>query len=235
MTTGRLNYSVASRSRPAGLGTKAMNEFAFTAAITNILKGVLHVEPAGDAAVAAVRHRGSATEAPMPVLLEAFYGLVEGSDEVMSAHHRFLPKAEVWSHEGRLVFCEENERVVYWGIEPSSSDAEDPPVSQLNSTSGSWCRDCPRLSLFLLNMLCWQLLTAAPAMGRCPHSDDLLAAVRKLFQPACDGLDRYDLMGFYSEGVLACFLRPKLFFLGCRDEATLAEWRRRLDVELECL
>jgi hypothetical protein len=212
-----------------------MNEAMFANAATMILERVLSADPTISKDVDFSRSVNRGCDHPMPGMLHTFHSICGRSAEVMSSHHRFLPGDDVQFHHGGLVFCEENERVVYWGIEAAHLEKKDPPVSQWNPTSRAWCFDCPALSHFLLNMICWQLLNAAPVMARGTPGNQLLPSVQKLFRSASDDVQEYDLMSYYSHGVVACFLQPKLFFLGCGSEEVSSDWGRKLNIELEWL
>ncbi len=170
----------------------------------------------------------------LPAVLRAFYEVADNSLEVLASHHRFVPAADL-RHEDGIIFCEENERVVLWGIETRYVDEIDPPVSQWNTTSEFWCDDCPSLSLFLLNMICWQVLNAAPSMAQSQYDSGIHSWTRKHLLPACEQDDRYDLESYYGEGIVACFLLPALFFLGCGSEAQLIELERKIGTDLNWL
>ena len=92
----------------------------------------------------------------LPVVLREYYLLAGRLDRFNRAHNRLL-RPEEWSVDGgKLVFLEENQRVVFWGIEAGSLPGDDPPVYQgqeVRGRSTDWYLEHERCSEFLLVML----------------------------------------------------------------------------------
>ncbi|MHC5538950.1 SMI1/KNR4 family protein, partial [Singulisphaera rosea] len=66
----------------------------------------------------------------LPPALRAYYRLAGRFDQFNRAHNRLL-RPEEWTVDGgKLVFLEENQCVVFWGVEASRSPDDDPPVYQ---------------------------------------------------------------------------------------------------------
>jgi hypothetical protein len=85
------------------------------------------------------------------------YYLVAGRERRFNQiHNRLLPPDEWFVDQGRLVFMEENQVVVYWGVEATSSPADDPPVFQgIRAKTIEWHREHDTCSEFLMVMLHW--------------------------------------------------------------------------------
>jgi hypothetical protein len=91
-----------------------------------------------------------------PSVLREYYRLAGRFDRFNCAHNR-LRGPEEWSVDGgKLVFLEENQCVVVWGVEASPSPEEDPPVYQGPIARGQateWYLEHEHCSEFLLVML----------------------------------------------------------------------------------
>jgi hypothetical protein len=92
----------------------------------------------------------------VPSVLRVYYRLAGRYDRFNRAHNR-LRGPEEWSVDGgRLVFLEENQCVVVWGVEAGTAPADDPPVYQGPIVRGQpteWYWEHERCSEFLLVML----------------------------------------------------------------------------------
>lgn len=101
----------------------------------------------------------------LPEALRDFYSVVGQFDPVMGAHNRFYAPAGLTRVDGRLVFCEENQVVVYWAYNEEEGWRTDPPVLQgVNNDRIEWYPEADRCSCFLTRMIYWQALS-----GGLPH------------------------------------------------------------------
>lgn len=65
----------------------------------------------------------------LPLALHEYY-LVAGNEQHLNhSHNRLLAPKDIFDDGGRLVFMEENQSVVYWGVAKDSGN--DPPVEQV--------------------------------------------------------------------------------------------------------
>jgi hypothetical protein len=89
----------------------------------------------------------------LPAALRDYY-LVAGREKRFNqSFQRLLPPSEWTVDRKRLVFMEENQAVVLWGVSLNSA-AEDPVVWQrINDDESPWQRECRRCSEFLAVML----------------------------------------------------------------------------------
>lgn len=83
------------------------------------------------------------------------YLLVAGRERRLNrCHNRLLPLEDWTMDRQRLIFMEENQRVVVWGVSVRNPAANDPPVWQAVSEEPlTWYREHRRLSEFLAVML----------------------------------------------------------------------------------
>jgi hypothetical protein len=101
----------------------------------------------------------------LPEVLQDFYAVVGRFEPVLEAHKRFYPPGRFSRMDGNLVFCEENQVVVYSGNEEKQGWRTDPPVYQgVNGAEIAWYVEAERCSEFLTRMIYWQAL-----FGGLPH------------------------------------------------------------------
>jgi hypothetical protein len=173
---------------------------------------------------AAARRLGT----PLPVPLQDFYRVVGGLDEVMISYQRFTPPGALALENRGLVFCEENQVVVFWGVLEKNLRREDPPVHQGNPGEKAWHEDCASLRAFLHNMTCWQLLCSQSAMGVCEASPTVEKGLARRLVPVTAESD-YEVQSFVDEphGILACRIGSAgEFHVGARSDDDLRRFDR---------
>lgn len=113
----------------------------------------------------------------IPEALRDYY-LSVGRHELNRVHNRLWSPDELEVSASRLVFLEENQCVVYWGVRRRTT-AADPVVSQTaDLDDGEWAAEV-RCSLFLPAMLCWY--AAGGWMAHTGYTDEMdPAAARRL-------------------------------------------------------
>ena len=95
----------------------------------------------------------------LPEALLDFYLVVGRFEQVIEAHNRFYAPDGLIRMDGRLVFCEENQAVVYWGYEEEDGGQTDPPVLQgVDDEPIEWHPEADCCSDFLAGMIYWQAL-----------------------------------------------------------------------------
>jgi hypothetical protein len=96
----------------------------------------------------------------IPAALRDYY-LVAGRERRFGAcHNRLLPPHEWRIDKHRLLFMEENQRVVWWGVSTRNPRSQDPPISQgVNDEPITWAREHRRCSAFLAVMLHYQAVS----------------------------------------------------------------------------
>ena len=92
----------------------------------------------------------------LPAVLREYYLLAGRLDRFNRAHNRLL-RPEEWTVDvGKLVFLEENQCVVFWGVEAVTSPIDDPSVYHGQKVRGrptDWYLEHESCSEFLLVML----------------------------------------------------------------------------------
>jgi hypothetical protein len=143
----------------------------------------------------------------VPEVLRGFYRVAGRHDAINRAHNRLLPLDEWAVDGGRLLFMEENQNVVFWGVPVAAGGTDaDPDVWQAeNGDALVWEPEKAKLSEFLLAMLCWQAV-----MGGLPFART--AVVGKRFPSKLGAVltpvGRIgELEGFARAGTAACFAR----------------------------
>ena len=93
----------------------------------------------------------------IPAALRDYY-LVAGRERRFNACHNRLLSPNQWTlDKHRLVFMEENQSVVLWGVSTRNPETADPPVSQaINDESLVWNLENRKCSQFLAVMLHYQ-------------------------------------------------------------------------------
>ncbi|HXG12142.1 MAG TPA: hypothetical protein VNK04_20475 [Gemmataceae bacterium] len=93
----------------------------------------------------------------VPAALRAYY-LVAGRERRFNTCHHRLLKPQKWSiDKRRLIFMEENQRVLWWGVSIRNPDSDDPSVWQgVNDDEITWVREHRRCSEFLGFILHYQ-------------------------------------------------------------------------------
>jgi hypothetical protein len=96
----------------------------------------------------------------IPVALREYY-LVAGREHCFNVcHNRLLAPTEWTINKQRLIFMEENQAVVYWGVSIRNPDTVDPPVSQgINEEPIRWFPEHRKCSVFLAVMLHYQAVS----------------------------------------------------------------------------
>jgi hypothetical protein len=91
-----------------------------------------------------------------PRVLRTYYQIAGRETRLNGAFNRLLPPEEWIVDQKRLVFMEENQAVVLWGV-ATTKDAVDPPVYMgVNGDEIKWYREHRQCSTFLSVMLHWQ-------------------------------------------------------------------------------
>jgi hypothetical protein len=92
----------------------------------------------------------------LPEALRDFYAVVGRFEPVLSPHNRLYPPGRLARMDGKLVLCEENQVVVFWGYDEDQGWRTDPPVYQgVNNEPVEWYVEAERVSYFLAGMIYW--------------------------------------------------------------------------------
>ena len=102
----------------------------------------------------------------IPAALRDYY-LVAGRERRFNrCLNRFLSPDQWTIDQKRLVFLEDQQRAMCWGVSVQSKKADDPPISQgFNDDEISWHPECRKCSKFLMSLLFYHA-----ANGGLPYS-----------------------------------------------------------------
>ena len=143
----------------------------------------------------------------LPRALREFYGIAGQLDHLNRAHNRLYTPDEWFVDAGKLVFMEENQAVVYWGIPISEWLCDDPPVSQgVNVVDQpiDWHPEHGACSEFLLVMLHWQAVCGGMKFT---GSADIPAKALTLISAMWSLVGEVsELWAFASDGKAACVI-----------------------------
>jgi hypothetical protein len=171
----------------------------------------------------------------LPPVLRAYYLLAGRCDQFNLPHNRLL-RPEKWSVDGgKLVFLEENQCVVVWGVEAGTSPEDDPPVYQGPKVRGrptEWYLEHERCSEFLLVMLHLQAVWGGyEFLG----GSEITPAALEEFLKGWTLVGRISqLRAFSREGSAACVIQdggPSQLYVGGQTERDF----EAIEAELEAL
>lgn len=93
----------------------------------------------------------------LPALLREFYLVAGRREDINAVHNRLLSPESLEVDQDALVFYEENQGVVLWGIKVDDLSQADPQVFMAEYASTlEWEPEHDHLSEFLISMLFWQ-------------------------------------------------------------------------------
>lgn len=142
----------------------------------------------------------------LPKALADYY-LVAGREQRFNCVYERLLPPEEWFVDGyHLVFMEENQAVVYWGVQTCREPTSNAPVFQgVNGDPITWHVEHERCATFLLVMLHWQgaFGGAMPWCGTAPTSRQLVTRLDRdwRFVGEVNGMRAYS-----RPGQAACIL-----------------------------
>jgi hypothetical protein len=105
----------------------------------------------------AIAKAEQALDLAAPQALREFYLLAGNAHDFLTVYDQFLPPADWSVQEGKLVFVEENQDVVRYGVDCGLGAGDDPPVwITTTGDATEWHRVCDSCSEFIAAMLVWQ-------------------------------------------------------------------------------
>ena len=114
----------------------------------------------------------------IPGALRDFYISVGAVEDLCSVHNHILRPEALGMEEGYLVFADENQSVVSWGISKADLRRSDPQIWQRNNNSEEWYAEEKSLLQFLTSMFDWYA-----ELGVWKHQSDLLRQGRPVCSP----------------------------------------------------
>lgn len=94
------------------------------------------------------------TEKRIPQSLRDYYRIANDC-EANQNHNRLLGSDDLIEEDGFLIFMEEYQSVVHWGVKIDQVDQPDPIVYQRNNSNGQWYSEESVLSRFLMATWWW--------------------------------------------------------------------------------
>jgi hypothetical protein len=170
----------------------------------------------------------------LPPGLREFYAAAGRIDQINLAHNRLLKPEEIRIEGGYLIFYEENQVVVQWGLPVKALKSDDPPVFQCPGepeNESDWYQESDSVSRFLMAMT-----HAQAAVGGLPYcvtaalTDQITANVKKTFSHVVT-MNEYDI--YASDGQVIFRMtagsEPELYAAG-RTENDLNEICSKLSI-----
>lgn len=174
---------------------------------------------------------------PIPAILREYYRLVGNMRDLRDANNHLHPPAKLYVLNDVLVFCEENQHCIVWGVKRSDLSQDDPPVFKALPDGLEWEQFHSRLSLFLFNHVCWQAVNALPSSARADLDDKTFQALQKSLVPlqSADGKTEADQVTFYRQGVSVVVFKPDVLYAGASSDANLKKFAKEFKLELDWL
>ncbi len=92
---------------------------------------------------------------PLPAALRTFYLSVGAVNDLCSIHNTIFAPKDLAFEEGYLMFMDENQSVVSWGIKKKDLKRSDPEVWQRNNSSEDWYSEEKSFLELLTSMFDW--------------------------------------------------------------------------------
>jgi hypothetical protein len=173
----------------------------------------------------------------LPLLLRQFFLRAGKRGDLTRKYHRLLRPDEMRVTAKALVFFEESQQVVFWGIKLTDIGEADPPVWQANNHNKKrlvWYPDHDRLSDFFVTMLYRQFLDYSENNGVMPIGKKTLSSIRGTWpQVELRGKNLGDIEVFARNGQALCVIRQgqKLELMAAgRTEQDFLEIGQMLDI-----
>lgn len=170
----------------------------------------------------------------IPNCLREYYRVAGREAQFNTIFDRFLPPDEWFIDHKRLVFMEENQQVVFWGVPAVSEELNDPPVYHgVACGEIKWYREHRQCSAFLSVMLHWH----GAFGGALPATSSALAsiAMRKKLRHGWGFIGEVNHMqAFARPGKAVCHLKWDdgwRLFAGAVSQKELDEIAQELDLK----
>lgn len=97
----------------------------------------------------------------VPPALNDYYAVAGNEKRFNHSHNRLLSIKDWYVNKKRLVFMEENQAVVLWGVSTGNPQNDDPPVSQSvnDDDEMQWYQEDRHCSVFIAVMLHYQAVS----------------------------------------------------------------------------
>jgi hypothetical protein len=180
-----------------------------------------------------------------PRSLRDYYRVAGQEGRFNQIHNRFLPPERWFVDRGNLVFMEENQFVLYWGVEASPDSTDDPPVFQgVRAEPIEWHGEHDKCSVFLTVMLHWHGAVGA-ALGYTATAPVPADIVSQLDRDWVFAGEVNKMRAYHRNDQVVCFVEwrdliyrmrkcsPWRIFAGASTPEGLQTTARDLDLTLE--
>lgn len=169
----------------------------------------------------------------LPKALREFY-LLCGKHKINQTHNRLLSPDDMLLAGNRLVFMEENQNVVYWGISCNNTVIDPLVMQTMDLDDAAWNSERVRCSIFLCVMLCIQA-TGDP-FGPVGFSDRMgLRVIRKMAKQWTFIGRVNELSAYAVDGLAVCVYREKktaAIQVGSASKQGLLDFQARFGINL---
>jgi hypothetical protein len=193
---------------------------------------------------AAIKKAEKKAEITIPPSLRDYY-LVAGKEKTLNTIFNVLLPPENWEvHRGKLVFMQENQCVVVWGVSLKDKHAKDPDVFQtapVDDELTAWRDEKSTCSQFLVFMLHLQAAYGG-GMRHCASAAVPRKTVSLLDKDWSFGGEVNGMRTYRKPGQSICFVKWKEFstgkpewriFAGAQEEKSLDTIAEELKIEWE--
>jgi hypothetical protein len=138
---------------------------------------------------------------------------------------------------GAILFGSEHQGRMAWGLPIDDPNAPDPCVLQRGAGEIQWTKKYKLSSVFLLHMMCWQLINALPSAARCSSDSRAITAFREEMTVLSNniGYGMQSLVDF-RRGIFVTVLTGQgEVYVGARDDETLSALEMRTSIEFDWL
>ena len=175
----------------------------------------------------------------IPEALRVFYRLAGRATDFTSVHDRFLPPKDWAIESNKLVFLEENQVVVVYGIEAGEDPAADPPIFMAANVERHdliWYKVCESCSEFIDVMVHWEgAFGSAMATGGAAIVSPRLKATLDRDWMSIGEVNK--MWAYRKRGRAVCYVRwgkdGWRIFVGATSEANVKAVARDLGVKWE--
>ncbi len=167
-----------------------------------------------------------------PRALRDYYKVVGNLSELNSVYNRIYSPEDCEEKHGKLIFMEENQSIVYWGVALEEPTIEDPVVYQGSIDEKGmvkWYSEYKKCSDFLEIMLCWQAVNGGlkfNGIAENLESNTIKSLENWVFLGSLNGLRAYmfnkQAICVVGEG------RSREIFLGAANEASYLSLKKQL-------
>ena len=122
----------------------------------------------------------------LPAALRDFYTVAGREKRFNQCHNRIIAPKDWRLSKNRLIFMEENQWVVWWGVSVRNPRNDDPPVSQAVNDDDDdldWYQENRRCSVFIAVMLHYQAVSGGfTHFGNSPEPKNLKRLLKREWQ-----------------------------------------------------